>query len=110
MTATTHEQPPVPSPRGETERASIREALRHESLTVRALSARVGLPERAIALHLAHVARSARARGKTLQVEPARCLRCGFSFATRSRLTTPSRCPTCRSERVDPPRFHLVAE
>lgn len=101
-------EPAVPLPRGQTERESIRAALRQTPLTARELSARVGVPEKAVAGHLEHVARSARARGETFRIEPARCARCGFSFDARSRLTRPSRCPACSSERVESARFALV--
>jgi predicted Zn-ribbon and HTH transcriptional regulator len=42
-----------------------------------------------------------------LGVEPARCIACGFEFEARERLGKPGRCPACRSERIDPPRFYL---
>jgi predicted Zn-ribbon and HTH transcriptional regulator len=101
-------EPALPSPRRETEREAIRAALRERPLTLRELSARVGIAEKAVPLHLEHVARSARARGETFRVAPARCAKCGFSFGGRSRLTTPSRCPACASERVESPRFSLA--
>lgn len=49
--------------------------------------------------------------GKTLKITPAFCESCDFTFSERSRLSTPSRCPKCRSERIagpwlsiDPPK------
>jgi predicted Zn-ribbon and HTH transcriptional regulator len=46
---------------------------------------------------LEHVRRS---HGRAFRVRPAECLACGFAFADRRRLGTPSRCPRCRAERV----------
>ena len=97
-----------PTPRQATVRAALREALRAGPLSARALSARAGVPEKQVAGHLEHLGRSLKAGGERLQVEPARCLECGFVFRKRDRLSRPSRCPVCRSEHLDAPRFAIV--
>jgi hypothetical protein len=90
-------------------RTALRDALRAGPLTARELSARVGVPEKQVAGHLEHLGRSLKAAGeRRLQVEPARCLDCGFVFRKRDRLSRPSRCPVCRSEHLDAPRFAIV--
>jgi transcriptional regulator len=33
--------------------------------------------------------------------------KCGFIFAKRDRLTPPSRCPRCKNEYVENPRFSI---
>lgn len=90
---------------------TIRETLRVELLrgpaTARELSERVGIPEKDVAGHLAHLEKSSRARGQRFVVEPASCIACGYSFAKRARLTRPGSCPACRSTRIDPPAFRL---
>jgi transcriptional regulator len=74
----------------------------------RELAALVGAPERQIEEHLAHVVRSlARDRTRRFVLEPSRCHDCGFVFHERTRLTTPGRCPACRSEAIAPPRFGI---
>jgi len=74
----------------------------------RELAALVGAPERQIEEHLAHVVRSlARDRTRRFLLEPSCCHDCGFAFRERTRLTTPSRCPACRSEAISPPRFGI---
>jgi predicted Zn-ribbon and HTH transcriptional regulator len=40
-------------------------------------------------------------------VEPARCQVCGFVFKKRDRLTSPGRCPSCRSSRIEEPLFTI---
>jgi hypothetical protein len=76
--------------------------------TARDLAALVGAPERQIEEHLAHVVRSlARDRTRRFLLEPSRCHDCGFVFRDRTRLTTPGRCPACRSEAIAPPRFGI---
>lgn len=90
-----------------TVRAALRDALRSGPLTARELSARVRIPEKQVAGHLEHLARSLRSGGERLHVEPPRCLDCGFLFRKRDRLSRPSRCPVCRSEHLDGPRFAI---
>lgn len=75
--------------------------------TPRDLAVLLGIEERELAADLPHVVRSLRAARRRLQVRPAECLACGFVFRDRRRLTTPGRCPRCRSNRIDPPAFHL---
>jgi predicted Zn-ribbon and HTH transcriptional regulator len=97
-----------PAERRATVRQALLQALRAGPLTARELSARVGIGERQVADHLAHVARSLRAGGERLRVEPARCLACGFLFRKRERLRKPSGCPVCGGDHVAPPRFAVV--
>jgi hypothetical protein len=74
----------------------------------RELAAMIGAPERQIEEHLAHVVRSLAKDGtRQFLLEPSRCHDCGFVFRDRTRLTTPGRCPACRSEAIAPPRFGI---
>jgi len=86
-------------------RKQIAEALEQESLDLREISRLFDIREREIPDHLQHIAKSA--HPKCLIVEPASCKQCGFSFKKRTRLTTPGRCPVCRSEYISPPRFKI---
>jgi predicted Zn-ribbon and HTH transcriptional regulator len=96
-----------PKPKSQTARQALLEALRAGPRTARELSAEVSLPEREVLAHLEHLERSL-ARGELeLRVEPPRCQECGFGFKKRERLGRPSRCPRCRSERLDSPLFSV---
>ena len=53
------------------------------------------------------VRHAVRSSGRKLRIEPAECEACGFIFRDRTRLSSPSRCPKCRSERITSPRFTL---
>ncbi len=96
------------SERHATVRSALRQVLREGPLTARELSARVGIGEKEVSGHLEHVARSLRHSGERLRVEPAQCFACGFVFKERTRLSKPSKCPACRSQRLDPPRFIIL--
>ena len=87
-------------------RARIAAALAERPHTALSLSGAVGIPEREVAGHLAHLARSMAHRAGRFVVEPARCLECDFTF-DESKLGRPGRCPQCRAERIDPPRFSI---
>lgn len=95
----------LPAERSVTVREALLRHLREGPRTAHELSALVGIPERHVADHLAHVARSLRPTAERLRVEPARCLGCGFVFRKRDRLDRPSACPVCRGQRLGPPRF-----
>ena len=67
------------------------------------------LPARQLEEELRHVERTARGHGRKLRVTPPRCQDCGFDFPGRARrhLHPPGRCPRCRGERIEPPRFRM---
>ena len=91
-----------------TPRQRIIELITSTRLSSYQLAQMLGLPERQIEEHLTHVVKTI-ARDKTRQfiLDPARCQDCDFVFRDRSRLTTPSRCPHCRSEAIATPRFGI---
>lgn len=109
--AACHTAPVKPSPRpperSETVREAIARVLRRGRATAHDLSAEVGVRERDVAEHLAHLARSLPRRGERLAVDPALCVACGFAFERRERLTRPGACPECRSTRIDAPVFRI---
>lgn len=85
-------------------RQSIISFLKDRELTAKDLSQAVGIREREVYEHLAHISRSRLPEGK-LVVQPSVCRKCGFVFKKRDRLTPPSRCFLCRGESITPPRF-----
>lgn len=92
-----------------TVRAALLAQLRGGPITALELSARVGIPERDVAGHLEHIARSLRTGAERMHTEPASCLDCGFVFRKRERLTRPGACPTCRGTHIEAPRFWIEA-
>jgi predicted Zn-ribbon and HTH transcriptional regulator len=101
-------EPQAPAHRRATLRQALAEALRREQLSAHELSGLVGLPEKEVAGHLAHLAKSLPAHGERLTVTPPACLACGFAFAERRRLTRPSRCPQCHATHLAEPRFGIA--
>jgi predicted Zn-ribbon and HTH transcriptional regulator len=81
--------------------------LRESDHDRRSLSQALGVPERELEAHLAHVRRSLAAAGRRLQVKPAECLACGFIFEDRRRFKRPGRCPRCRQTRLSYPVFRI---
>lgn len=100
---------PRPDVRQATLRQSLREVLLAGPATARDLSRRVGIPERDVAEHLAHLERSLRHGGERLVVEPSVCLACGFRFTHRDghRYKRPGRCPSCHARRLSLPEFRI---
>jgi len=72
------------------------------------LAQMLGIPERQVEAHLAHVVRTlAHDPSHRFILDPSTCPDCGFVFRDRTKLTRPSRCPHCRSEGVTAPRYGI---
>jgi transcriptional regulator len=80
-----------PGARGETVREAIRRSLLAGPATARDLSTEVGVREKDVAEHLAHLQKSLAHRGERLVVTPAACIACGFAFRERERLSRRAR-------------------
>lgn len=91
-----------------TPRQRLMQILSGSLRTVRELAHDLGLPERQIEDHLAHVVRSLkRDPSRRFMMEPATCPACRFVFRDRTKLSRPSRCPKCRSESIIPSRYGI---
>ena len=93
--------------RSHTVRQALAVALRAEPATARDLSKAVGISEKDVVDHLAHLAKSLRARGEELVIQPSECLECGFVFSRREKPARPSRCPRCSTTRLTLPEFAI---
>ncbi len=67
--------------------------------SVSSIARQLGLGRRDVDEDLRHAIRSARAAGRRIGIEPARCRTCGFEFG-HGKLSKPGRCPACRGTRV----------
>ena len=76
--------------------------------SARELSGTLGMPEKEVSHHLTHIAKSLKRTVEKLEVTPAACRLCGFTFSKRARLTAPGRCPVCRRGSIDPPLFAVL--
>ena len=80
-------------------RRQIIELLSREPRTASWLAREMGLRRGEIEEDLRHALRSAAAAGHRIEVIPARCKDCEFTFAT-DRLAKPGRCPVCKGSRL----------
>lgn len=108
MTASRTKLPPVPAERPATVRQQIVALLQQRSLSAKELSMALGLPEKQVFNHLQHIHSSFQKQRRQLAIEPAVCKKCGFVFKKRQRFTKPSRCPLCRGQAIEEPRFSLL--
>ncbi|SDF28236.1 hypothetical protein SAMN04488067_10383 [Halorubrum xinjiangense] len=99
----------------ETTRQRIADALREEPRTASDLAATLSLPTPVVYEHLEHVSRSVAdgdqpsgdgggSRGEEFLVAPPTCRECGFD-GFDDPVNEPSRCPECKSERIEEPAF-----
>ena len=99
-----------PPQRSETIRDAIARELRGGWLSARQLSSLVGISEKAVPGHLEHLRKSASGAGESFELEPAICTKCDYEFEERERLSKPSRCPQCKGQRLEPPRFRITVD
>jgi len=91
-----------------TPRQRIIELIMGTRLSSHQLAQMLGIPERQVEEHLTHVVKTiARDMTRRFILDPARCQDCDFVFRNRRRLTSPSRCPHCRSEAIAVPRYGI---
>ncbi len=81
-----------------------------EPRSVKQLSQDLSLSEREVVAALEKVTRSLERGPARLRRLAPRCLACEFEFSDRDRISRPSRCPECRSERIEPARFWIASE
>ncbi len=90
-----------------THRKDVIDVLSAGPRTASSLARELGLDRRDIESELRHVLRSARAAGRAVNIDPARCKTCGFVFDA-DRLTKPGRCPACKGSRLYEPLISLA--
>jgi predicted Zn-ribbon and HTH transcriptional regulator len=100
-------EPPVPAERADTLRHEIISALEGRTLSAKEISASVRISEKDVYDHLDHIHKTMSKRDRHLVVTPAECLKCGFVFRKRERLTKPGRCPVCHGELIEEPLFTI---
>ncbi len=100
-------------PEGETLRKRIISLLMESRrpLTAREIAELLGLSpreERRIYEEIMHAAKSlARQTNLRIYMVPPRCAKCGYVFTDLRKAKKPSRCPRCKSERIEPPAFYI---
>ncbi|MEM2192964.1 MAG: transcriptional regulator [Candidatus Methanomethylicia archaeon] len=61
--------------------------------------------------HLLHIAKTIRQQSKdseNLVMIPPKCKVCGYIFKDLDKPRKPSKCPKCKSERIENPRFKII--
>ena len=87
----------------ETTRQRIADTLREGPATASDLGETLSLPTPVVYDHVEHVSRSVDGDAELL-VAPPECRACGFD-GFDDPINEPSRCPECKSERIEEPAF-----
>jgi predicted Zn-ribbon and HTH transcriptional regulator len=85
-------------------RRELLEKLKGAPRSVSSLARELGMRRGDVEEDLRHALRSATAAGYVVEVLPARCRSCGFTFDA-GRLMKPGRCPECRASRIYEPQI-----
>jgi len=88
-------------------RRHLIDLLTNEPRSISSLARELGMTRADIEDDLRHLLRSARARGDTVEIAPARCKSCGFVFGDE-KLVKPGKCPACRGTRIYEPMIRIV--
>jgi predicted Zn-ribbon and HTH transcriptional regulator len=88
-------------------RQQIISLLSDAEMSAREISGQVGITEKEVTEHLAHIARSVASQNKKVVIAPAICLDCEYVFKNRRRFTRPGRCPQCKKSHIQSPRFRI---
>jgi hypothetical protein len=91
----------------QTIRKEMMSLLEENPLDARALSSALGLREKEVYPHLAHIQRSLKAQKKMLVSTPYHCQLCGFIFKDRKKLHPPGRCPRCKQGSISPALYTI---
>jgi predicted Zn-ribbon and HTH transcriptional regulator len=89
-------------------RKELLERVKGAPRSVSSLARELGLRRGDVEEDLRHALRSAEAAGYSIEVLPARCRTCGFTFDP-GRLSKPSRCPKCGGTRLYEPQIGIHA-
>lgn len=92
----------------QTVRQRIITLISEEEHNARDLSQILRIREKDVYEHLIHIERSVVSQGRKLEIVPSRCLECGYVFRERKRFTSPGRCPRCKGEHIEEPRYRVV--
>jgi len=84
-------------------------ALGIEPRSVSSLARALGLRRGDVEEDLRHAIRSVRAAGHRVEVTPASCRTCGFTF-DEEKLSKPGKCPACRGTRIYEPQVAIRPE
>jgi len=88
----------------ETTRQRIADHLRHEPAAAGSLATEFGIRSTTALSHVEHIAQSLDSTDEQLLVAPPECRECGFTDFD-DLINRPSRCPECKSESIEEPRF-----
>jgi transcriptional regulator len=78
-----------------------------EPRSLSAIARELGLKRGDVEDDLRHAIRSAVAAGHRVDVLPARCRTCGFTFGG-DKLSKPGKCPACRGTRLYEPQIRIL--
>ncbi len=107
MTKEKSKGPSIPGEAHDTTRKAIIAELAEGPCSARDISAAVRISEREVSAHLEHIRKSLLSSTRHLKVVPAECKKCGFVFAKREKLRRPGKCPVCKGESIQEPRFAI---
>ena len=94
----------------QTIRQQMIDLLRRSEMSALDISQCLGIMEKEVYDHLAHLCRTAQSHGQRCVIVPCQCLGCGYTFTDRKKFTRPGRCPQCKQTHIQTARFRIAAD
>ena len=102
----------MPDSQWKTKREQIRELLElpNTQVDLKQLLLQFQYPSKnELLLDLESLFKTLKKEGKKITISPAQCIGCGYLFKNKAEeLTIPSKCPKCKSERIQWPKIQLL--
>jgi len=89
-----------------TRRQEITEVLKQRHWAPKELAEHFDAPLMEIIEDLEHIKNSTQSPYIFKHI-PSKCTKCGFLFKGRSRINTPSKCPSCHSESIEEGKYFI---
>jgi len=89
-------------------RLELSKALRLREWAAAELARHFHVPAGEIVEDLRHIQKSLKHSDESITVDPAECRKCGYCFSA-DKLNKPSRCPSCKGNRIRPPLLEIKA-
>ena len=92
-----------------TERQRMFDCLCRELFSLRELKLKFKLTIQEAKDEVEHIFKTAKTQGYIIHIVPGECGSCRYVFEDRRKVSAPSRCPKCKSEKVLEPLFKLIS-
>ncbi len=90
-----------------TRREAIKQLLEEDFFSLQEIAFHYRAPLKEIIDDFNFIENDIKGSGQTLFMKPAQCKSCGYQYRDRRKVETPSKCPDCHKEQIEPAKFKI---